>query len=258
MTKPLVFLSHINEEAELAGLFKTEIERVFLGMIEVFLSSEDTTIAVGSRWLDKITEGLRSAQAVMILCSPISIHRPWINFEAGGGWARDITVAPLCHSGLRFVQLPLPLNLLQAVKAHDAEGLGRLFAMLAAKLNATIQAIDATGFTQTGFIQKVVAFEDKYSLEVKALPHLRTIQAAWPELISAIEGASGGPVNVQNVAEWRETAIRLALEALKKDKFLDYADGTTSMTIGGSGSGMTGDLVLAPTSSLTTIVGRRF
>jgi hypothetical protein len=50
MTKPLIFLSHINEEAELAGLFKAEIEKVFLGMIEVFVSSEEASISVGSNW----------------------------------------------------------------------------------------------------------------------------------------------------------------------------------------------------------------
>ena len=56
MDKPIVFISHITEEAELALKLKELIESSFLEMIEVFVSSDETSISAGSRWLDNITE----------------------------------------------------------------------------------------------------------------------------------------------------------------------------------------------------------
>ncbi len=44
MTKSLVFISHIGDEAEIATEFKTLIEDHFLGLIDVFVSSDGTSI----------------------------------------------------------------------------------------------------------------------------------------------------------------------------------------------------------------------
>lgn len=251
MSKPLVFLSHITEEAELADLFKTEIERVFLGMIEVFVSSDATSISVGNNWLDRITDGLRSTEAILVLCSPASIGRPWINFEAGAGWARSISVAPLCHSGLRPVQLPLPLNLLQGIEAHDETKLERLFAMLAGKLNSKTPAIDAKSL-----VSRVVDFESRYALELKATPHLQAIQSLWPELAAALKGSNGNTINAQGVEDWKVNSIRPALEGLKREALIDYNYSMTSMVIGGNGGGSFGNLVIDPNKSLIQAANR--
>ena len=64
--KPLIFISHISEEADIAKAFKETIETTFLGMVDLFVSSDRDTIGVGSNWLDRITEGLRTAQAMLI------------------------------------------------------------------------------------------------------------------------------------------------------------------------------------------------
>jgi TIR domain len=253
MTKPLVFLSHISEEAELAGLFKAEIERAFLGMIDVFVSSDTSSISVGKNWLDRITEGLRSAEAILILCSPVSIARPWINFEAGAGWARGIAVAPLCHSGLRPVQLPLPLNLLQGIEAHDEAKRGGLFAMLAGKLSSATPTIDAKAFAK-----RVLEFENGYSLEIRAAPHLKAIQSIWPELVPAIRNSGGQTNNVQGAPDWKVTTIRSSLEALKKEKFLDYDYSVTTMMFGDTGGGISGNLAIAPATTLVQIAGKLF
>lgn len=58
MNKSIVFISHITQEADLALKLKELIEGSFLGMIEVFVSSDETSISAGSRWLDNITESL--------------------------------------------------------------------------------------------------------------------------------------------------------------------------------------------------------
>lgn len=116
MTKKIVFISHVTEEKELAIKTKELIETSFLGMIEVFVSSDEHNVSLGQKWLDNITNSLKTCAIEIILCSPKSISRPWINFEAGACWIRDIPVIPFCHSGMIPSKLPMPLNLLRNCK----------------------------------------------------------------------------------------------------------------------------------------------
>ena len=117
MDKPYVFISHISQEAQLAELFKSQIAQDFLGMIEVFVSSDGESISVGSKWLNDMDAALKNAKVELIICSEDSVKRPWINFEAGAGWVKGIPIVPVCHTGLRPVDLPIPLNMLQGSAA---------------------------------------------------------------------------------------------------------------------------------------------
>ena len=159
MEKPIVFISHITEEAELALKLKDLIESSFLGMIEVFVSSDETSISAGARWLDNITESLSNCSIELILCSPKSVTRPWINFEAGAGWVRNIPVIPLCHSGMEPAKLPVPLNLLQAAKVSEISSLKLIFPVLGQAIGAKTPNIDFSDF-----VDSVISFERKYML----------------------------------------------------------------------------------------------
>lgn len=156
--KPLLFISHITEEKELALSFKNLVETNFLGMLEVFVSSDENSISMGQKWLNNITDGLKKCAIEIVICSPKSIQRPWINFEAGAGWVRDIPVIPLCHSGMEPSQLPMPLNLLQAAKANEVSSLKLVFPVLAKALGANNPATDFTDF-----VNEVKEFEAKYT-----------------------------------------------------------------------------------------------
>lgn len=158
MDKPLVFISHITEERNLAILVKELIETSFLGMLDVFVSSDEHSISLGQRWLDSITGSLKNCNIEIVLCSPKSIDRPWINFEAGAGWIRDIPVIPLCHSGMEPAKLPLPLNLLQAAKVSEVSSMKLIFPVLAQSIGAKVPAIDFMDF-----INSAKNFEDNYS-----------------------------------------------------------------------------------------------
>lgn len=157
MSKQLVFISHITEEKELAIAFKELVEKSFLGMIDVFVSSDAGSISVGRKWLDDITSALKTCAVEIVLCSPRSVTRPWINFEAGAGWIRDIPVIPLCHSGMEPSSLPLPLNLLQAAKAGDAESLRLILPVLAKAIGSNIPTVD---FDE--FVKRVKVCERRY------------------------------------------------------------------------------------------------
>jgi len=108
--------------------------------------------------LDNITVALKECCIEIILCSPDSIKRPWINFEAGAGWIRDIPVIPLCHSGVEPSKLPLPLNLLQAARLNELTSLKLLLPVLAKAIESKEPTYD---FSE--FIEKVKSFEKKYT-----------------------------------------------------------------------------------------------
>ena len=147
MDKPKVFISHIGEEAQLAQILKTHFLNDFLGMIDVFVSSDSTSITVGNKWLNDIDDALKTAQIELILCSYESVKRPWINFEAGAGWVKGIPVVPVCHTSMRPVDLPIPLNMLQAIEAKDKNvtGIvsGRRGIIARTRPSAIIQSVSA-------------------------------------------------------------------------------------------------------------------
>ncbi|MFZ2643293.1 MAG: toll/interleukin-1 receptor domain-containing protein [Verrucomicrobiia bacterium] len=180
--KKTVFLSHIAEEKELAILFKNLIEDHFLGLIDVFVSSDERNIGLGQKWLDDITNSLKQCVAEVILCSPVSIKRPWINFEAGAGWIRDIPVIPLCHSGVDPSSLPLPLSLLQAAKASEVSSLKLVFPVLANALGSRTPTVDFTAF-----IQEAASFEARYTFWNQCNSGLAFIKQHYKDIWSTLE-----------------------------------------------------------------------
>lgn len=158
MNKSIVFISHITEEKEIALAFKNLIENSFLGMIDVFVSSDENSISTGQRRLDNITTALKECSIEIVLCSPKSVSRPWINFEAGAAWVRDISVIPLCHSGMKPSSLPIPLNLLQAASASEIASLRLIFPVLARAIGSQVPKVDFSNF-----IEAVKDFEERYT-----------------------------------------------------------------------------------------------
>ena len=123
MSKLTVFVSHISEEHELAELLQQRLSEDFLKWVEVFVSTDTASISAGDNWLESIDRALRGARVLLVLCSPTSIRRPWINFEAGAAWMNKTTIIPVCHSRLRPNELPMPLSVLHAVEAREVTGL---------------------------------------------------------------------------------------------------------------------------------------
>jgi hypothetical protein len=132
------FISHISEEAKVAAKLKESLDQDFLGNLNVFVSSDGESIAAGEDWLKSIDEALRSSALLIILCSPGSIRRPWINFESGAAWMLKVPIIPLCHAGLTPNDLPMPLSLRQGLAINDAEHLRRLYSRVADILSCRV------------------------------------------------------------------------------------------------------------------------
>jgi len=54
MAKPRLFISHTSAEADFAQLLKHRIRKDFLGSVDIFVSSDGTTIEAGKPWLDEL------------------------------------------------------------------------------------------------------------------------------------------------------------------------------------------------------------
>lgn len=114
-----IFISHISDEKRLAIVIKEWIESSFLGQIDVFVSSDPKDIPAGSKWLEKISNALDEARLIIILYSPKSRTRPWINFEAGCGWTKNVPIIPICHSGLKVTEIGAPISSFQGLEIED-------------------------------------------------------------------------------------------------------------------------------------------
>jgi hypothetical protein len=74
-------------ESRLADLIKRHLVHDFIGLVEVFESSDRLSIPAGAKWLTEVMEGLQPVNLHLILCSQDSTSRPWIQFEAGAAAA---------------------------------------------------------------------------------------------------------------------------------------------------------------------------
>ena len=142
VTKAVVFLSHANEEAPIAKVLKDAIEGAFLSIAEVFVSTDPRSLRPGKPWLETIKSRLAEARAMIVLASPTSVLRPWVNWEAGAMWMRDRTVVPLCHSGMTRGTLPPPLASMQSLDLLDEGHLDELFSVLAGELDCATPKVD--------------------------------------------------------------------------------------------------------------------
>lgn len=125
--KPVIFVSHAAVDAEIASAFKADAEKSFLGLCELFVSSNLDSIQGGREWMQVIKEHLSKAVISIGLLSPVAVTRPWIYTEFGAGWIRDIPTISVCHSGLKKDQLPVPLSHFQALDLVDEMHLEHLY-----------------------------------------------------------------------------------------------------------------------------------
>lgn len=127
-----IFISHINEERPLALRLQKLFETALSPQPPVFVSSDYDSIKSGEEWYRAILEGIRRSEAVVVLLSPESIDRRWINFEAGFGLGQESKVIPVVWRGLTKGEVRLPLGQLHARELTDREECATLLRHLAA------------------------------------------------------------------------------------------------------------------------------
>lgn len=223
MTGKLIFLSHIHEESDLARLIKHALEEEFSGFVEVFVSSDGTSIPAGSNFLKRIEDGLLGCIGAIYLISPTSVKRNWINFELGAVWIRnimnlrdsksEIPTLPVCHSGMTPNELPAPLNNLNGINANQASQLEFAFRSLQS-------AVGGRGALKTDFdalAAQVLALEQKYTLGLNLIRMLSLLGGDKRLLVQHCEQLAPG-LRTTIECGFLETNVVQALKAFESNE----------------------------------------
>jgi hypothetical protein len=133
-----VFVTHAAQDASIAKLFKNQVDKDFLGLCTVFVSSSLDSIHAGEEWLRAIKESIQKAEILVGLLSPIALTRGWVFFEFGAAWAREIPAVSVCHSGLTPNQLTPPLAALQALEIGNPEHLRHLYELISKAIGCNL------------------------------------------------------------------------------------------------------------------------
>jgi len=203
--KPLIFISHITEEKTVAIEIKELIETTFKEKVEIFVSSDDVSIPLGDDWLRSVSYSLKNCKAILVVCSTISIDKPWINIEFGAGWVRDIPIIPICHSGMHPSKLPLPLKLQRGISVTKINDINFLISTIGKSIGMEKPSIDFSNF-----VEKITEFEGDYTFWIAINNAFSTIQSTFDRisyhdinLINAIKIAYQQGTNV--ILELNET-----------------------------------------------------
>lgn len=156
-----VFISHTKNESAVALSLKKWMDERFRGTVETFVSESDIT--AGKQWLQVVEEAMTSANLVIVLCSPVSVRKTWVIFEAGAAWGQaNVGLLPICHSGLLVSNLPSPLSSFQSLQLENAD--------FAARFDSSLT--------------EMLALDSQRSPEIAAFPHVKET------LLRAREGAN--------------------------------------------------------------------
>src|SRR5438552_4069375 len=109
-SRPLIFLSHAQFDAEAARDLKKWLQDTFKGGLDVFVSSDSRNIPMGVDWYNEIDEALKTCALGIILVSKNSVGRPWVGYELGALRIASKNTTPVCVGGMSKAELPSPFD----------------------------------------------------------------------------------------------------------------------------------------------------
>jgi hypothetical protein len=140
-----IFISHITEENSVALLLKDFLKKALGENLPIFVSSDYESISGGDVWFTTIVAGIKTSAVVLVLLSPQSLERRWINFEAGVGVGAGSTVIPVVIHGLQRSEVGHPLSSLQIRSLHTLEDVHALLRDVGGKIGRLAKVfVDAT------------------------------------------------------------------------------------------------------------------
>lgn len=139
---PLVFLSHAATDSVIAKDFQKDVKADFLGMCDIFVSSNLDSLQAGYEWQQVIKKNLAECAILIGLLSPEALSRGWVYAEFGAGWIRDVPTIPVCHSGLERGQLPPPISTFQGLNLWEGEHLEHLYGLISAAIGCQRPEVD--------------------------------------------------------------------------------------------------------------------
>lgn len=175
------FLSHASFDAEIARFLKSELEARVPGL-SIFTSSDPTDLPPGARWPAEIQRALKEAPAFLLLATSRSLARPWVWFESGTVWFRDIPLMPLCLGQTRKNNLPTPLSEWQALNVDESADL----IVLLENLGGLVKAEALTDGIET-FANSLAELEGKVAERAREAP-VGWLGVVWNNRFLAYDG----------------------------------------------------------------------
>jgi hypothetical protein len=136
-----IFLSHAAKDQEIAICLKKVIEGAIPGS-DVFVSSDTEDLRPGDEWVKRIRENLREANLLLLLASERGLTRPWVWYETGSAWSREIRMIPCCLGRVRKSGLSAPFSSYQALNVDEAVDFKNLLTEISRELDLPVQAPD--------------------------------------------------------------------------------------------------------------------
>ena len=195
------FISHIHEEAQVAEYIKNWCNDVFLGQLDLFVSSLDMR---PGHWLEHIRHSLGASSFVFPLLSRTSMDRTWINFESGSAFmAGEVQLIPICHKDLAPSGLIDPYRYFQSYDLRDSNSVIALVQNLSQELDLNAPHIDAAAFCREIVrLNKVLYRFFRSFEELKSVEELRE---ALADVESPIE------IPIEEIEVWDELELRVQL-----------------------------------------------
>src|SRR4051812_32282825 len=132
--KPLIFLSHKSEDAQLTQALREWVDETLLGAVRFFQSTNHESLSPGVVWFDSIKENLDCAAMMLVLVTGNNFASSWVFFEAGAAASRGIPLIPVCIRA-KLSALPSPLNHYEGVDLDSDQGPIALLSRVSALAN---------------------------------------------------------------------------------------------------------------------------
>lgn len=133
---------------------------------------------------------------------------------------------------MRPVDLPIPLNMLQAIEAKDRNGLNKVYALLANKLGSVTPSVDFTKF-----VQEIEDFEQDYGVVRLVREAVQGLIKLLPELEEIFKPKPIHRIAQGDVQDFLLDKMHPHLETLQNKRFIDFATGPNKIVFGGTGGG---------------------
>jgi hypothetical protein len=148
MSEPIVFISHLIEEKEIALGLREFVSTTFGGRVSVAISADYEAAAATREWLVEARNAIETCKYAIVLCSPESVRRMATAFEAGAAWMKGAAVVALCHGGVEPGRLPPPLGFLKAGNLFDPHRITAVVEEIAKAAGVEAPRLDAAAFVE--------------------------------------------------------------------------------------------------------------
>jgi hypothetical protein len=160
-----IFISRIEKHKDIADKLKQFLIDKFPKNLSVFVANDPDNIPLYDDWFEDIKDGIKNCDRMIILCTPDSVVRPWINFEAGAATILGKKIGFICFGGQSPGSLPSPI------------------------INIRVQAIDCSDDThfQKHFNKLIEIIANQIGISV---PDVNVLNSKFYQAIKLVQGPS--------------------------------------------------------------------